>query len=238
MLSLKFYYRINYLIKREANFDVFLSYILDRFKHPFVQSYKKKHRKSHQSYLKNKRTTTDYFSINAYYWNHIINKHFKEFSYLEVGSWEGNSAIYILKNYKTKKVYCVDVWEKDKNYEELYTKNFKNFLLNMQEFVGRFSFFKDTSDNFFLKNKESFDIIYVDGTHEALQVERDINNSWKFLNLNGIMICDDYFYGNLYTGLNDDVPATSINKFLKENKNKLKILCVNNNQIFIKKTLN
>ena len=108
----------------------------------------------------------------------------------------------------------------------------------MQEFMGRFSFFKDTSDNFFLKNRESFDIIYVDGTHEALQVERDINNSWKFLNLNGIMICDDYFYGNLYTGLNNDVPATSINKFLKENKNKLKILCVNNNQIFIKKTLN
>ena len=30
MLSLNFYYKINYLIKREANFDVFLSYILEK----------------------------------------------------------------------------------------------------------------------------------------------------------------------------------------------------------------
>ena len=52
------------------------------------------------------------------------------------------------------------------------------------------------------------------------------------------MICDDYFGGNLYTGLDEDVPATSINQFLKKHNKKLKILCVNNNQIFIKKISN
>ena len=30
--------------------------------------------------------------------------------------------------------------------------------------------------------------------HEAPQVYKDINNSWNFLNINGIIICDDYFY--------------------------------------------
>ena len=127
MLSLNFYYKINYLIKREANFDVFLNYILDRFKHPFVQSYKKKHRRSHQSYLKNKRTTTDYFSINAFYWNSILNKKFKDFSYLEIGSWEGNSALYVLKNFKTKGVICVDVWDKYLRNQKDVKRNFKNF---------------------------------------------------------------------------------------------------------------
>jgi len=238
MFSRNFYYKINYQIKRKANFNVFFNYILDRPKHPFVQVNKKKYRKLHQAYLQNKRTSTDYFSINAYYWNSIIKKNFKEFSYLEIGSWEGNSALYILKNYKTKKVYCVDIWDKDKNYEDLYAKNFKNFLFNMVEFKDRFSFFKDSSDDFFLKNNENFDIIYVDGAHEALQVDRDINNAWNYLNLNGIMICDDYFGGNLYTGLDEDVPATSINQFLKKHNKKLKILCVNNNQIFIKKISN
>ena len=237
MLSLNFYYKINYQIKRKAGLNVFYYYCLDRLKHPFVQSQKKKYRKLHQLYLKSKKNTTDYFSINAYYWNYIIKENFKNFSYMEIGSYEGNSVSYILKNFSPKKVYCVDVWEKDKNYKGINKQNFDNFKFNMKEFEGRFSFFKEGSDNFFEKNSDYFDIIYVDGTHESHQVHKDINNAWNFLNLNGIMICDDYFYGNLYTGLDEDVPATAINKFLKKKKNELKIICINNNQIFIKKIL-
>ena len=52
------------------------------------------------------------------------------------------------------------------------------------------------------------------------------------------MICDDFFYGNLYSGSNEDVPATSINKFIKKQQNKLKVLCVNNNQVFLGKISN
>ena len=175
MFSKNFYYRIKYQLKRKANFDVFLKFFLDRIKHPFVQSKKKRLRKLHQSFLKNKKTSEDYFSINVYYWDLILNKYFKEFSYLEIGSWEGSSVLYILNNYKTKKVYCVDVWDKDKKYEELYKKNFNNFLHNMEEYKDRYSFFKERSDDFFIKNEEFFDLIYIDGTHESFQVEKDIN---------------------------------------------------------------
>ena len=238
MFSKNFYYRIKYQLKKKANFYVFLNFFLDRLKHPFIQSKKKRLRKLHQSFLKNKKTSEDYFSINVYYWDLILNKYFKEFSYLEIGSWEGSSALYILNNYKTKKVYCVDVWDKDKKYEELYKKNFNNFLHNMEEFKDRYSFFKERSDDFFKKNEEYFDLIYIDGTHESFQVDKDINNAWKFLNLNGIIICDDFFYGNLYSGLNEDVPANSINKFIKKQQNKLKVLCVNNSQVFLRKISN
>ena len=238
MFSKNFYYRIKYQLKKKANFDVFLNFFLDRLKHPFIQSKKKRLRKLHQSFLKNKKTSEDYFSINVYYWDLILNKYFEEFSYLEIGSWEGSSALYILNNYRTKKVYCVDVWDKDKEYEELYKKNFKNFLHNMEEFKDRYSFFKERSDDFFKKNEEYFDLIYIDGTHESFQVDKDINNAWKFLNLNGIIICDDFFYGNLYSGLNEDVPANSINKFIKKQQNKLKVLCVNNSQVFLRKISN
>ena len=111
---------------------------------------------------------------------------------------------------------------------------YKNFESNMEEFKSRFSFFKQSSDDFFIKNQQKFDVIYIDGWHEAPQVYRDINNAWCSLNINGILICDDYFYGDLY-GEPKNVPAEAINKFLKEQKNTLKILCVNNNQIFLKK---
>ncbi len=48
-----------------------------------------------------------------------------------------------------------------------------------------------TSDDFFKINKDSFDIIFIDGLHEYEQVLRDIKNSVKFLNKNGIIIVHD-----------------------------------------------
>ena len=84
-------------------------------------------------------------------------------------------------------------------------------------------------------NIMSYDIIYIDGWHEAPQVYRDLNNSYNFLNINGIIICDDYFYGDIRGNYDENLPANSINKFIREKKNKLKVICVNNTQIFLKK---
>ena len=165
-----------------------------------------------------------------------MNKNFKEFSYLEIGSWEGNSALYILKNHSTENVVCVDLWDTDNNFKELNKKNFDNFIKNLKEFENKYSYFKTTSDDFFLKNDQFFDVIYIDGWHGTSQVNKDISNSWKFLKIGGIIICDDYFYGDIYKNSYKDIPAPAINNFIKENKKNLKILCVNNNQIFFKKT--
>lgn len=48
-----------------------------------------------------------------------------------------------------------------------------------------------TSDEFFKKNKEKFDIIFVDGLHHADQVEKDIANSLKFLKEGGTIVMHD-----------------------------------------------
>ncbi|MDB4082087.1 class I SAM-dependent methyltransferase [Candidatus Pelagibacter sp.] len=238
MFSKNFYYRIKYQIDKNAIFEVFYQFFLDRIKHPFVKNKKNRLKKIHQNYLQTKKTTTDYFSINTFYWDSIISKNFKEFSYLEIGSFEGNSALYILKNFKTKKVICIDVWDKfdDKDKDEN-LKIFESFNSNLNEFLDRFSFFKSTSDEYFKKNNEKFDIIYIDGWHEAPQVYKDLNNSWNSLNTNGLIICDDYFYGDLKLNANSNLPANAINQFLSEKKDSIKILCVNNNQIFIKKLI-
>lgn len=50
---------------------------------------------------------------------------------------------------------------------------------------------KMTSDEFFLNNKNKFDIIFIDGLHEYRQVFRDIQNSLKFLNNNGVILLHD-----------------------------------------------
>ena len=48
-----------------------------------------------------------------------------------------------------------------------------------------------TSDQFFAQNKDTFDVIFIDGLHVADQVERDIVNSLNVLRPNGYVICHD-----------------------------------------------
>ena len=48
-----------------------------------------------------------------------------------------------------------------------------------------------TSDDFFKQNKEIYDIIFIDGHHDSEYVCRDLNNSIKCLNKNGIIILHD-----------------------------------------------
>ena len=48
-----------------------------------------------------------------------------------------------------------------------------------------------TSDEFFKQNKKTFDVIFIDGMHEAGYAERDINNSISCLNEGGYIICHD-----------------------------------------------
>ena len=55
-----------------------------------------------------------------------------------------------------------------------------------------------TSDQFFRTNKENFDCIFIDGLHEYHQVKKDILNSLKFLNQDGIILLHDCLPNNYY----------------------------------------
>lgn len=48
-----------------------------------------------------------------------------------------------------------------------------------------------TSDEFFANNKDTFDIVFIDGLHEHSQVYKDIVNSLKVLNKDGMIIMHD-----------------------------------------------
>jgi len=48
-----------------------------------------------------------------------------------------------------------------------------------------------TSDDFFAVNVQHFDLIFIDGLHEAWQVDRDITNSLQWLAPNGVIVMHD-----------------------------------------------
>jgi hypothetical protein len=50
---------------------------------------------------------------------------------------------------------------------------------------------KMTSDEFFKTNDQKFDLIFIDGLHISDQVDKDIENSLKFLNDNGTIVMHD-----------------------------------------------
>ena len=50
---------------------------------------------------------------------------------------------------------------------------------------------RDTRDNFFINNKDKFDIIFIDGLHHYEQVIKDIYNSLDILNDNGHILIHD-----------------------------------------------
>jgi len=89
-----------------------------------------------------------------------------------------------------------------KSYLEIGVKSGKNFnQINIENKTGvdidknTLNFVPDclimSSDKFFKINKQKFDIIFIDGLHESTQVKKDIENSLKILNINGVIICHD-----------------------------------------------
>jgi hypothetical protein len=55
--------------------------------------------------------------------------------------------------------------------------------------------FAMTSDDFFIQNTQTFDIVFIDGLHLHEQVFKDITNSLKVLNKNGTIVCHDMLPG-------------------------------------------
>jgi hypothetical protein len=138
----------------------------------------------------------DWFSANIVYWEQIVNK-ISKIKYLEIGSFEGRSTVFIKELSNLETLVAVDIWEnyvgsKIINFNSVY-ENFK-YNLNLEGGGQNIKFFKTTSDNFFSNNKDYFNLIYIDGYHHYEQVKKDFINSFNFLDNGGYIICDDFMW--------------------------------------------
>ena len=137
---------------------------------------------------------------------------------LEIGSYEGRSAIFFLKKFSNSNITCVDTWSGSDEHSSV---NFelieKNFDLNTSFYQSNnfLKKFKMTSNDFFKNNNKNFDLIYVDGDHSSDQVEIDLINSWNVLKNGGFLVVDDYMWW-YYKDYKKN-PSTPINNFIKKN---------------------
>ena len=225
--------KIIFLIKNKSKLNIIIIFLIQKFLNIFIKKKIKSFKKKNQIFLKNKRITNDYFSMHSYNFFKYLNFLDGNFNYLEIGTYEGNSAMFVANTFPKSKVYCVDNWNKTEEYGD---QNFdiveKNFDYNTSSFNNILKF-KNNSDDFFKKNNTLFEVIYIDGYHRDFQVLKDCRNAWKILKKNGLLICDDYIW-NFYENIKEN-PCYSINKFMDEIKNENKVLEVSKSQIFIKK---
>ena len=228
-------FKISFLYKSKTSLHCILIFLVNKIKNIFIKRKIIDFKKKHQNLIREKKITNDYFSSHAYNFYFFLNNLDPNFDYLEIGSYEGNSAIFITTNFENAKIDCVDNWNKTEDYKN--HKDFKHIEENFDHNVKNYKNikkFKVSSDEFFLKNKKKYDVIYIDGYHHASQVYKDCKNAWNTLKHGGYLICDDYIW-NFYENIEEN-PCYAVNQFLREINGYLKVKKISNSQIFVKKT--
>jgi hypothetical protein len=138
--------------------------------------------------------TQDYCSWLAGLWSEHLRlfKDGENLRFLEIGSFEGRSAIWFLENILTHpgaRLTCVDRFQKP-GLEARFNHNIRCAGLNHKiiKIKGKSAEFMATFDG------EPFDLIYIDGSHRALDVLQDAFLGWRLLKPGGLMIFDDYLW--------------------------------------------
>jgi predicted O-methyltransferase YrrM len=149
-------------------------------------------------------------------------------SYLEIGSYEGLSACWMIENTDVEALVCIDTWEGGEEH--------KNVRVDMSQVEERFDHnvsiagervsrqieltkLKGTSlhmlaDLVAKGGSGVFDVVYVDGSHRSCDVMGDAVLGFELLRPGGCIIFDDYIWYDKTT--NDGVrssPKLAIDAF-------------------------
>lgn len=174
--------------------------------------------------------TNDWFDYNIGAWEKILPR-FKISSILEIGSYEGRSACYLIEKCSTEnpiEIHCVDTWAGGLEHRSTDMKEVEaRFDGNVARAVSRAAhpveFFKHKgASNIVLaeliaaEKKPMFDLIYIDGSHQAPDVLTDCVLSFQLLNVAGLMIIDDYIWSADSAGRQDllNMPKMAVDAFV------------------------
>ena len=147
---------------------------------------------------------------------------------LEIGAFEGRSTVWFFDNLPGCKVTTMDTWQGGKEHLPTnrainFTRVKNNFYHNTEKFKDRLEVFESTSFEALMKliiRGEDFDFVYIDGSHEAIDVNLDLVLSFKLLKTPSVIYCDDYYWGfnemSIY-----DTPKLGIDSFVNVYGNKL-----------------
>lgn len=147
--------------------------------------------------------TSDWFSQNIPSWTDVF-KEFKDkegIRFLEIGSYEGRSARWLLENiltHTTATITCIDPFlsnddQHDQARLDRFTHNLSAWLPESGN--GQVTLLKGLSQDVVPKlpvTPRTFDVVYIDGSHLARDTLRDAVLIWPLVKVGGLVVFDDY----------------------------------------------
>lgn len=147
------------------------------------------------------------------------------FDILEIGSFEGRSAIFWMNFFPYAHLTCVDWFQgsiehdndsfrpKLNGLEERFDNNTAPYNERLTK-IAKLSF---EGLPILIERECKFDLIYIDGSHEFKDVWKDTLDCWKMLRAGGIVIWDDYdtFHPSL---------RPVVDEFLSQHSDELSVL--------------
>ena len=152
--------------------------------------------------------TTDWFKWAPPVWSQLTPHLPARKKFLEIGSFEGRSTVWIIENMLEDggKILCVDTWEggeehNTKTMDGVEDRFHHNITVIRKKFPERgvYSFRAKSTETLGAMNTGTrdigtFDFIYVDGSHVAKDVLTDACMAWPLLKVGGFMAFDDYMW--------------------------------------------
>ena len=200
------------------------------------------------SYEFQSRDGADYFTTRIPQWKYLFGHVMLQdypWNILEVGSFEGRSTVWMLQNIvknNESRITCIDTWESGEEFsEDQMEGRYELFLRNTEPWRSKIDIMRGKSSKMLRDPKIStqmFDIIYIDGGHQARTVLEDAILAFYLLNPNnGVMVFDDYLGGVNPYALSMDLPKAGIDAFLKFYAGYYKVV-YSGYQLFLQKTAN
>ncbi len=185
-----------------------------------------------RSWFRGKNFTTDWASNQFAVWYRVLSPlRNKPLRILEIGSWEGRSAIFFLNFFARATIACIDTFQG--NSEEQQYQHMRSGLAgveqrfdqNLAEFGTRVEKIASSSSAALRQlaaQRRQFDLAYIDGDHRRDQVMADSLGVWQVLAPGGIIIWDDYSWGSDRPAAERPQPA--IDAFLAQHEGGYRML--------------
>lgn len=168
----------------------------------------------------------------------FLPKYTDEKKMLEIGSFEGKSTVWFLENVLSNEkstITCIDPWTTySQNTDSFnssedewdFTNNEKTFIYNIEQsgvsdkvIVNKGFSYKVLPK--LINEDKKYDIIFIDGNHTSPFVLTDCVMCWYLLDDNGIMIFDDYLWGDIQS---TTAPKIAVDSFISCFKDYIEVI--------------
>jgi predicted O-methyltransferase YrrM len=185
--------------------------------------------------------TRDWFTYNLPIWERVLKPLKGQPAHaLEIGVFEGRSTVWLLDNILTNpdaSLNWIDTFSGGPEHMDIdfakvqnrFHENIKRFGMKVKGRVGK------SQDVLRGMSSERFDLVYIDGSHEAPDVLADAVLAWPLLKPGGLLGFDDY--GWRVFPEPERCPALAINAFLDIMRRQLTVV-ERGYQVWIKKRVN